>query len=148
MVPLPFDKLENLIPLLHERFEELKEKRSLTDKDALHHVIKEGYASGSLDCYVDNTDHPIVFVALIKVSQFWDNPPMALVQAVYVRKSHRGLSEILQSITELVDAYAKFHNLTHVVASSPCKDSGEPLSRIWERAGFVRSDINYTKKFL
>lgn len=146
MVPLPFDKLENLIPLLHERFEELAEKRSLNDKDALHHVIKEGYVAKTLDCYVDDVDHPGMFVALIRVRDFWDNPPMVLVQAVFIRKHLRGSSGRLDAVIVLVNTYAKFYNVKYIVASSPCRDDGTPMSQIWEKAGFVRSDISYTKK--
>jgi len=113
-----------------------------------NHVIKEGYASGLLDCYVDSVESPTVFVAIIRVKSFWDNPAMALVQAVYIKKQCRGSSVILSEVTNLIDSYAKVHNLVYIVASSPCKDNGEPMSKIWEKAGFTQSDISYTKKFV
>ena len=145
MVPLPFDKLENLIPLLYERFEELKERRALVGPDSLHHDIKEGYAMGLVDCYVNDVESPTHLLAFMRVKEFWGNPPVLIVQAIYISKPFRGNSTTLQVMVDNVFKYAEFYGLKRIIAGSPCSPEGKPLSRIWEKAGFVPTQISYSK---
>lgn len=145
MVPLPFDKLENLIPLLYERFEELREKRSLTSKDQLHHCLKEGYTTGMNDCYVNDVDNPTHLLVVMRVTNFWDNPPTLYVQAVYISKKCRGCKTALDEILKTIHKYAEFYGLRTITAGIHCDAFGEPVSKFWEKAGFHREQITYTK---
>jgi len=145
MVPLPGDKLENLIPLLHERFEELSEKHRLVSKDKLHHSLKEGYATGSTDCYVNDVENPTHLLVVMRVMDFWDNPPTLYVQAVYISRKRRGDKEALKGIIDAIETYAKFYGIQTIVTGAHCNEEGNPISRIWEKAGFKRAQITYTK---
>lgn len=145
MVPLPFSKLENLIPLLHERFEELAEKHRLVSKDKLHDSLKEGYATGAMDCYVNDVENPTHMLVVMRVMEFWDNPPTLYVQAVYISRKCRGDKEALKSIVDAIETYAKFYGIRVIVTGAHCNDEGEPISLVWEKSGFKRAQITYTK---
>lgn len=145
MVPLPEGKLENLIPLLYERFEEQSEKYGLTHKDSLHRAIREGYKLGFIDCYVNDTDAPTHLVILTRSIDLWDHPSTVYVQAIYISRSCRGNSGSLAAMVNLVQEYAKLHGMKEVCASSLCDSEGVPFSRVWEKAGFTPSQINYRK---
>ncbi len=145
MVPLPESKLENLIPLLHERHEELKEKRKLLHRDLFHHVLKECYAMRTIDCYVNDTEKPTHLLALMRVGEYWDEPPSLVVQAIYISKEARGDKKALETMVEVVHEYARFHRLSRIVAGTPCNDAGNPLSKIWDNAGFYKAHIMYSK---
>lgn len=143
MVPLPFDKLENLIPLLHERFEELKE-RGLKD-DRMHHILKEGYSRRCMDCYVNDVENPTHLLVLMRIVDFWESPSFLLVQSVFVRKGFRGDEAWDSAVLKTIHAYAEVHQLKHITAASMCNSEGEPTTRLWDKAGFTRSQISYTK---
>lgn len=146
MVPLPFSKLENLIPLLHERFEELKERHFISERDTLHRLIQEGYANRQLDCYVNDVDAPTHLLVLLRVSGFWECPPTLAVQSVYISRVKRGIANELSVIIDTVYKYAEAYGLKHIAAGAPCNELGEPFSKIWDKAGFVRSQISYKKQ--
>lgn len=143
MVPLPFDKLENLIPLLHERHLELGAK-GIPD-DTMHHVIKEGYERRCIDCYVNDVENPTHLLSLMRIVDFWESPPLLFVQSVFVKKECRGDKQWIDAILKTIYAYATFHNLKVITAGAMCGSDGEPTTRMWEKAGFARSQISYKK---
>jgi hypothetical protein len=144
MRPMPEDKLDNLQGIFARRFEEVKTSRRL-DTDTLLDVLKAGYRSRVMDCYVNDVINPTHFVVITKLYTFWDNNPHALVNAIYIDKELRGNSENLDVIFSTIDNYAKIYGMDRVIGAVPVDDDKQPRSLMWEKAGYSPLELSYFK---
>lgn len=143
MVPLPESKLDNIIPLVKERFDELGELRPKLGPDPFHHALKAGYAQRVMDCYVNDIESPTHIVVLMRVTDFWGCDPFVNVHGVFISKPMRGHREHTDAMVDCILKYANFHGIKRVVASAKCYDNGLPITKLWERSGFRKSSISY-----
>lgn len=145
MVPLPFDKLPIIEPLVAARLVEAR-LGDRADIESCMDTIALGYRSMTIAAYVDSTDDPKRCLLLMIHPNIFNKQKSVSIILMYIDPSVRGDSSIAKSMFGIAESFAKHHGASQLYCGSwiyrGCKDIGKLL-----RANdFEEQDVKYVKQ--
>jgi len=144
MVPLPFDKLPIIEPLIAARLVETR-LGERADVESCMDTIALGYRSMTIAAYVDATDAPKRCLVLLIHPNIFNKQKSVSIVLIYVDPSLRGDTSIARSMFSIAESFARHHGASQLYCGSWIYRGSKDIGKLLRANDFEEQDVKYVK---